>query len=33
MQRDISVSYTLEQRLRNHMTLMEAVLNNIPAAW
>jgi hypothetical protein len=32
MQRDISVSYTLEQRLRNHMTLMEAVLNNIPAA-
>ena len=32
MQRDISISYTLEQRLRNHMTLMEAVLNNIPAA-
>ena len=32
MQRDISVSYTLEQRLRNHMTLIEAVLNNIPAA-
>ena len=32
MQRDISDSYALEQRLRNHMTLTEAVLNNIPAA-
>ncbi|WP_313625213.1 nitrogen fixation negative regulator NifL [Kosakonia sp.] len=32
MQRDISASYALEQRLRNHMTLTEAVLNNIPAA-
>lgn len=32
MQRDISTSYALEQRLRNHMTLTEAVLNNIPAA-
>lgn len=32
MQRDISASYALEQRLRNHMTMSEAVLNNIPAA-
>ncbi|TKI03465.1 nitrogen fixation negative regulator NifL [Martelella alba] len=32
MQRDISAGYALEQRLRNHMTLIEAVLNNIPAA-
>ncbi|MBA0162189.1 nitrogen fixation negative regulator NifL [Pectobacterium versatile] len=32
MHKDISASYALEQRLRNHMTLMTAVLNNIPAA-
>ncbi|KAA8996896.1 PAS domain S-box protein [Affinibrenneria salicis] len=32
MHRDISASYALEQRLRNHMTLITAVLNNIPAA-
>ncbi|MBP2198887.1 nitrogen fixation negative regulator NifL [Pantoea cypripedii] len=32
MQRDISTGYALEQRLRNQMTLTEAVLNNIPAA-
>ncbi|HKM95314.1 MAG TPA: PAS domain-containing protein [Buttiauxella sp.] len=32
MHRDISDKYALEQRLRNHMTLMVAVLNNIPAA-
>ena len=32
MQRDISASYALEQRLRNHTTMSEAVLNNIPAA-
>nr|WP_318381716.1 PAS domain-containing protein [uncultured Enterobacter sp.] len=32
MHRDISDNYALEQRLRNHMTLMVAVLNNIPAA-
>ncbi|XTZ36584.1 nitrogen fixation negative regulator NifL [Salmonella enterica] len=32
MQRDISNRYALEQRLRNHTTLTEAVLNNIPAA-
>ena len=32
MHKDISAGYALEQRLRNHMTLMVAVLNNIPAA-
>lgn len=32
MHKDISDGYALEQRLRNHMTLMAAVLNNIPAA-
>lgn len=32
MQRDISARYALEQRLRNHTTMSEAVLNNIPAA-
>lgn len=32
MQRDISARYALEQRLRNHTTISEAVLNNIPAA-
>ncbi|ACS84322.1 nitrogen fixation negative regulator NifL [Musicola paradisiaca] len=32
MHKDISASYALEQRLRNHMTLITAVLNNIPAA-
>lgn len=32
MHKDISASYALEQRLRNHMTLTTAVLNNIPAA-
>lgn len=32
MHRDLSENYALEQRLRNHMTLMAAVLNNIPAA-
>lgn len=32
MHKDISAGYALEQRLRNHMTLMTAVLNNIPAA-
>ncbi|MCW2484340.1 nitrogen fixation negative regulator NifL [Candidatus Symbiopectobacterium sp. NZEC127] len=32
MHKDISARYALEQRLRNHMTLTTAVLNNIPAA-
>lgn len=32
MHKDISARYALEQRLRNHMTLTKAVLNNIPAA-
>lgn len=32
MQKDISDSYALSQRLRNHMTLITSVLNNIPAA-
>jgi nitrogen fixation negative regulator NifL len=32
MQKDISDNYALQQRLRNHMTLITAVLNNIPAA-
>ena len=32
MHKDISDSYALEQRLRNHITLITEVLNNIPAA-
>jgi nitrogen fixation negative regulator NifL len=32
MHKDISESYVQGQRLRNQMTLLEAVLNNIPAA-
>ncbi|WPD74621.1 nitrogen fixation negative regulator NifL [Dickeya fangzhongdai] len=32
MHKDISAGYALEQRLRNHMTMITAVLNNIPAA-
>ncbi|WJV62110.1 nitrogen fixation negative regulator NifL [Pectobacteriaceae bacterium C52] len=32
MHKDISERYALEQRLRNHMTMITAVLNNIPAA-